>query len=127
MELSRREKKLNENIEKIKKEDKILKERESNLKRLEQKLLRLQTDLTLRETRLETAEMEMRLKQRTASVTTSKTATSYLSNNNYTTTGQKKMDSNKWASSAKPFDNKTNAMNYQGYNITSETTKLTEL
>ena len=46
----------------------------------------------------------------------------YLSNNNYTTTGQKKMDSNKWASSAKPFDNKTNAMNYQGYNITRETT-----
>ena len=37
------------------------------------------------------------------------------------------MDSNKWASSAKPFDNKTNAMNYQGYNITRETTKLTEL
>ena len=81
--------------------DKILKERESHLKRLEQKLLRLQTDLTLRETRLETAEMELRLKQRSASVTnntisSSKTATTYLSNNiNYTTKmGQKKLDSN---------------------------------
>eukprot|EP00943_MAST-04B_sp_MAST-4B-sp1_P000713 g713.t1 len=127
LELCRREKKLNENIEKIKMEDKLLKEKESNLKRLEQKLLRLQTDLTLRETRLETAEMEMRLKQRTASVSntisTTTNGTTYLSkNSNYSN----KMDGNKWASS-KPFDNKTNIMNYQGYNITTETTKLTEL
>ena len=49
--------------------------------------------------------------------------TTYLSkNSNYSN----KMDGNKWASS-KPFDNKTNIMNYQGYNITTETTKLTEL
>ena len=137
MNVTRRERKLNENIEKFKNEEKLLKEKESTLKRMEQKLLRLQTDLTLRETRLETAEMELRLKQRTVSASVKapsalNTGEIYSSMDSYkSTAGKINLDGAKWAKAAKPFENKTNTLGYQGFTIDSklskESTKLTEL
>ena len=46
--------------------EKTLNEREQKVREMERECARKQTDLTIRETRLETAEMEARLKRRTS-------------------------------------------------------------
>jgi NIMA (never in mitosis gene a)-related kinase 2 len=64
--LAEKEKQLRREADRLKALEKTLNEREQKIREMERECARKQTDLTIRETRLETAEMEARLKRRTS-------------------------------------------------------------